>query len=205
MGLPPSPFSKGVAPYGRGYHNEQCGLLPSSETTVEETQEVPVQKEDKEQARRQTQSFRQSGRQCPNRYVLWTGCQWKALHRDWFGVSSSVVHERFQRWRQMSLFEMLMRRGWPSTKQGSVAGSAGDGRRWTQSTVRLFWEATKRATIPPIGASCERRSTSWWTGVALPSRSCSPEPTATTQGLSYGPHSLGGSQASDAKRTAPVR
>ena len=44
------------------------------------------------------------------RYVLWTGCQWKALHRDWFGVSSSVVHERFQRWRRMGLFEKLMKR-----------------------------------------------------------------------------------------------
>jgi putative transposase len=43
-------------------------------------------------------------------YVLWTGCQWKALHRDWFGVSSSVVHERFQRWRQMGVFEKLMKR-----------------------------------------------------------------------------------------------
>src|SRR5215211_7036035 len=43
-------------------------------------------------------------------YVLWTGCQWKAIHRDWFGVSSSVVHERFQRWRQMGVFEKLMKR-----------------------------------------------------------------------------------------------
>jgi putative transposase len=43
-------------------------------------------------------------------YVLWTGCQWKALHRDWFGVSSSVVHERFQRWRRMGVFEKLMKR-----------------------------------------------------------------------------------------------
>ena len=43
-------------------------------------------------------------------YVLWTGCQWKALHRDWFGVSASVVHERFQRWRQMGIFEKLMKR-----------------------------------------------------------------------------------------------
>ena len=41
-------------------------------------------------------------------YVLWTGCQWKAVHRDWFGVSSSVVHERFQRWRRMGLFKKLM-------------------------------------------------------------------------------------------------
>jgi putative transposase len=29
-------------------------------------------------------------------YVLWTGCQWKAVHRDWFGVCSSTLHERFQ-------------------------------------------------------------------------------------------------------------
>jgi putative transposase len=42
-------------------------------------------------------------------YVLWTGCQWKALHREWFGVSSSVVHERFQRWRRMGIFEKLMK------------------------------------------------------------------------------------------------
>jgi putative transposase len=43
-------------------------------------------------------------------YVLWTGCQWKALHRDWFGVCSSVIHERFQRWRRMGIFEKLMKR-----------------------------------------------------------------------------------------------
>ncbi len=43
-------------------------------------------------------------------YVLWTGCQWKAIHRDWFGVSSSVVHERFQGWRRRGIFEKLMRR-----------------------------------------------------------------------------------------------
>jgi putative transposase len=43
-------------------------------------------------------------------YVLWSGCQWKAVHRDWFGVSSSVIHERFQRWTRMGLFEKLMKR-----------------------------------------------------------------------------------------------
>jgi putative transposase len=43
-------------------------------------------------------------------YVLWTGCQWKALHKEWFGVSSSVVHERFQRWRRMGIFGKLMKR-----------------------------------------------------------------------------------------------
>jgi len=43
-------------------------------------------------------------------YVLWTGCQWKAIHRDWFGVSSSVIHERFQRWRRIGLFEKLTKK-----------------------------------------------------------------------------------------------
>jgi putative transposase len=43
-------------------------------------------------------------------YVLWTGCQWKALRRDWFGVSASVVHERFQRWRGAGIFQKLRRR-----------------------------------------------------------------------------------------------
>jgi putative transposase len=43
-------------------------------------------------------------------YVLWTGCQWKAVHKDWFGVSSSVIHERFQGWRKTGIFEKLMKR-----------------------------------------------------------------------------------------------
>jgi putative transposase len=43
-------------------------------------------------------------------YVLWTGCQWKAFHRDWFGVSASVIHERFQRWTRMGIFEKLLKR-----------------------------------------------------------------------------------------------
>lgn len=41
-------------------------------------------------------------------YVLWTGCQWKAVHRDWFGVSSSVLHERFQDWQRQGIFLKLM-------------------------------------------------------------------------------------------------
>ena len=44
-------------------------------------------------------------------YVLWSGYQWKAVHREWFGVSSSVIHERFfQSWRKMGIFEKLMKR-----------------------------------------------------------------------------------------------
>jgi putative transposase len=42
-------------------------------------------------------------------YVLWTGCQWKAVHRDWFGVSSSVLHARFQTWQQQGRFAAILR------------------------------------------------------------------------------------------------
>jgi len=41
-------------------------------------------------------------------YILWTGCQWKAVKRDWFGVASSVLHERFQTWQAIGLFEKIM-------------------------------------------------------------------------------------------------
>jgi putative transposase len=41
-------------------------------------------------------------------YVLWTSCQWKAIHKDWFGVCSSVLHQRFQLWQQLGIFEKLM-------------------------------------------------------------------------------------------------
>jgi transposase len=51
-------------------------------------------------------------------YVLWTDRVppaagppggWKAIHKDWFGVSSSVIHERFQTWRELGIFADMMR------------------------------------------------------------------------------------------------
>jgi putative transposase len=42
-------------------------------------------------------------------YVLWTGCQWKSIQKEWFQVSSSVLHERFQTWQSQGLFEKLFR------------------------------------------------------------------------------------------------
>jgi transposase len=42
-------------------------------------------------------------------YSLWTGCQWKAVHKDWLGVSSSVLHERFQTWQQNGIFARIMK------------------------------------------------------------------------------------------------
>ena len=38
-------------------------------------------------------------------YVLWTGCQWKAVQRTWFGASSSVLHERFQTWQEQGIWD----------------------------------------------------------------------------------------------------
>ncbi|MFC1879444.1 IS5 family transposase, partial [Chloroflexota bacterium] len=43
-------------------------------------------------------------------YLMWTGCQWKAVKREWFDVSSSVLHERFQTWQEDGRWEKIMRR-----------------------------------------------------------------------------------------------
>jgi len=40
-------------------------------------------------------------------YVLWTGCQWKSIEKERFGVCSSVLHERFKTWQTDGLFEKL--------------------------------------------------------------------------------------------------
>ena len=42
-------------------------------------------------------------------YVLWTGCQWKAIDREWFHVSSSTLHERFQTWKREGVFDKLFK------------------------------------------------------------------------------------------------
>lgn len=43
-------------------------------------------------------------------YILWTGCQWKAVHKSWFNVSSSVLHERFQSWQKAGVWKKIMQR-----------------------------------------------------------------------------------------------
>jgi len=42
-------------------------------------------------------------------YVLWTGCQWKSIQKEWFNASSSVLHERFQTWQEQGIFEKLFK------------------------------------------------------------------------------------------------
>ena len=41
-------------------------------------------------------------------YVMWTGCQWKAIHQTWFGVCRRVLHDCFQRWREQGVFEAIL-------------------------------------------------------------------------------------------------
>jgi transposase len=40
--------------------------------------------------------------------VLWTGCQWKAVHREGFGLCSSTVHQRFQEGQRAGVFLKIM-------------------------------------------------------------------------------------------------
>src|SRR5919204_1560787 len=56
-------------------------------------------------------------RRIPNRavldglwYLLWTGCQWQAIKREWFGVSKSVLNERLHTWQQQGVWEKVMAR-----------------------------------------------------------------------------------------------
>lgn len=43
-------------------------------------------------------------------HILWTGSQWKSIEKEWFHVSSSVLHERFQTWQKQGLFETLFKK-----------------------------------------------------------------------------------------------
>jgi putative transposase len=73
-------------------------------------------------------------------YLLWTGAQWKAVKRDWFGVSSSVLHERFQTWQEQGI--------WDQVFQALVKFYRRERRiRWT-------WQAVdSRACAAPLGGT----------------------------------------------------
>lgn len=40
-------------------------------------------------------------------HVLWSGCQWKSIEQNWFHVSSSTLHDRFQTWTKAGIFDKL--------------------------------------------------------------------------------------------------
>lgn len=82
-------------------------------------------------------------------YHLWTGCQWKAIHVNWFGVCSSVIHERFQTWQKSGVFDAVLHRlaayyaerqavgwTWQSVDSKSVAAPLADGASGRNPTDR---------------------------------------------------------------------
>jgi putative transposase len=89
---------------------------------------------------------------CPNRavltgiwYVLWTGCQWKAVEKEWFGASSSVIHARFQVWQQQGVFVRMMRA--MLRYYGRVVH------------IRWHWQAADSRRLPaPLGGKCTGRN-----------------------------------------------
>ena len=115
-------------------------------------------------------------------YVLWTGCQWKAVEREWFGVCSSVIHARFQVWRRQGVFETILAA--MLRYYGRVCH------------IRWVWQSVDSRSCPaPLGgrdtgknptdrAKLGGRSTSLWTNEVLPCRSRSQAPTKTTSGMS---------------------
>ena len=73
-------------------------------------------------------------------YILWTGCQWKAIQPQWFGASSSVLHERFQTWQQQGIWEQIFR---------SLLRFYGRQRR-----IQWKWQAVdSRSCSSPLGGS----------------------------------------------------
>jgi transposase len=76
---------------------------------------------------------------------LWTGCQWKAIHRNWFGVSSSVLHERFQTWQQQGI--------WDKVLQTLVRFYN------RQRRIRWKWQAIDSKSVPaPLGGEATGRN-----------------------------------------------
>ena len=114
-------------------------------------------------------------------YVLWTGCQWKAVHREWFGVSSSVLHERFQTWQQQGIWEKVMRRLVRFySRQRRV--------RWKwqaidSKSVPSPWAERPQGVIQQTEASVGPKCISWSTNEGHHWRSTSAVPISTINGL----------------------
>lgn len=73
-------------------------------------------------------------------FVLWTGCQWKSIQKHFFGVSSSVLHARFQAWRAQGVFVDIMH---------AMLRYYGRARH-----VRWTWQAADSRAVPaPLGGT----------------------------------------------------
>jgi transposase len=113
-------------------------------------------------------------------YVLWTGCQWKAVRKEWFGVCNSTLHERFQEWQQAGIFQkvwILMLRFY-ARRHGiqwlfqAIDSKACPAPLGGEKQVKARW----------IGANEAAKSICWWISVAHPWHSISPARTFMISG-----------------------
>ena len=78
-------------------------------------------------------------------YIKWTGCQWKAVHKDWFGVCSSTLHDRFQEWQRAGVFAAILK--------AMVEYYA------RQRHIKWQWQAIDSKSCPaPLGGSATGKS-----------------------------------------------
>jgi putative transposase len=89
------------------YHKTKKCLSYAGQA-MEVIKKAPAQKATSEEAG--AASGQQSG--CSGWHLArtWTGCQWKSIEKEWFNVSSSDLHERFQTWQASGLFELLFKK-----------------------------------------------------------------------------------------------
>jgi hypothetical protein len=112
MGLSITPLSEGMR-LEQDYHNDDPAgrLLSPPRAPVEEDQEVPARQSEKQlhQEGWPTQDLRPGGDQ---RHLVRALDRMPAEGRPsgLVRVSSSVIHERFQRWTKLGIFEKVMRR-----------------------------------------------------------------------------------------------
>jgi len=82
-------------------------------------------------------------------YVLRTGCQWKAVPKE-FG-SGSTCHKRFQEWERMGVFEQLWQK--LLERYDDLRGIQWQFQSLDSATVKAPLGGRRRARTPQIGAN----------------------------------------------------
>ena len=110
------------------------------------------------------------------------------------GSPPSVVHQRFQRWRSMGIFEKLMKR-MAEYYARECGGIGWDGRRWTPSTppAPLGGQKTGKNPTDRGKVRSEDQPPGGRAGRSHLNRAHRSQP--PRQGFSHGTHCLGGSQS----------
>ena len=109
-------------------------------------------------------------------YVLRTGCQWKALPKEY--GSASAVHAHFQRWQREGFFLKIWKAG--LAEYDEMEGIAW---RWQSIDGAMGKAPLAEECVGPNPTDREKMGASaacWWTRVASRCHSSSAEPTTMT-------------------------